>query len=403
MPAFAYHALDADGRTRKGVLQADTARAARASLRERGLNALKISPLSESGAQAGAGVDAGQGLSSAQLALLTRQLSALIGSGLPIDEALGALADGSDGRLRSRLVSLRARVMEGATLAAAMAESPGTFPVLYRATIAAGEASGRLDTVLARLADYTESREALRSKVVLALAYPILLTCVALAVVAGLMIWVVPQVIGVFAQAQQALPWPTRVLVGMSELIQQFGLWLLLPPALLVGAGIAVLRVPALKAGWHRLLLRLPVIGRLVRAADTARFARTLALLVSSAVPLLEALNIASQVVVNSHLRQALGKVAVRVREGQGLARALEESGQFPPVALRLIASGEKSGRLDTMLFDAANHQERELDTALGVATTVLGPGVILLVGALVLFIVLAILLPIFSLNTLVR
>lgn len=399
MPAFAYHALDTDGRTRKGVLQADTARAARASLRERGLNALDVSPVSETAASG----EGGRGLSAAQLALLTRQLSALIGSGLPIDEALGALAEGSEGRLRSRLVSLRARVMEGATLAAAMAESPGTFPVLYRATIAAGEASGRLDTVLARLADYTESREALRSKVILALAYPILLTCVALAVVAGLMIWVVPQVIGVFEQAQQALPWATRVLMAVSAAVERFGLWLLLPPALVLIAGIAVARTPSLRASWQRGLLKVPVLGRLIRAADTARFARTLALLVGSAVPLLEALNIASQVVGNATLREALARVAVRVREGQGLARALEESGQFPPVALRLVASGEKSGRLDTMLFDAAAQQERELDTALGVATTVLGPGVILLVGGLVLFIVLAILLPIFSLNTLVR
>lgn len=399
MPAFAYHALDNDGRTRKGVLQADTARAARASLRERGLNALDVSPVSDAAA-AGEG---DRGLSAAQLALLTRQLSALIGSGLPIDEALGALAEGSEGRLRSRLVSLRSRVMEGVTLANAMAESPNTFPVLYRATIAAGEASGRLDTVLARLADYTESREALRSKVILALAYPILLTCVALLVVAGLMVWVVPQVIGVFEQAQQALPWATRVLIAVSDAVEHFGLWLLLPPALLVSAGIAVARTPALRMGWQRAVLKAPVIGRLVRAAETARFSRTLALLVSSAVPLLEALNIASQVVGNAVLREALGKASLRVREGQGLARALEETGQFPPVALRLVASGEKSGRLDTMLFDAAAQQERELDTALGVATTVLGPGVILLVGGLVLFIVLAILLPIFSLNTLVR
>lgn len=399
MPAFAYHALDADGRTRKGVLQADTARAARASLRERGLNALDVSPVSDAAAMG----EGDRGLSAAQLALLTRQLSALIGSGLPIDEALGALAEGSEGRLRSRLVSLRARVMEGVTLANAMAESPNTFPVLYRATIAAGEASGRLDTVLARLADYTESREALRSKVILALAYPILLTCVALLVVAGLMIWVVPQVIGVFEQAQQALPWATRVLIAVSDAVERFGLWLLLPPFLLVMAGIAVARTPALRRSWQRAVLKAPVIGRLVRAAETARFSRTLALLVSSAVPLLEALNIASQVVGNAVLREALGKASLRVREGQGLARALEETGQFPPVALRLVASGEKSGRLDTMLFDAAAQQERELDTALGVATTVLGPGVILLVGGLVLFIVLAILLPIFSLNTLVR
>ena len=398
MPAFSYHALDADGHARKGVLQADTARAARANLRERGLNALDVVAVSESSAHAG-----GRGLAMAQLALLTRQMSALIGSGLPIDEALGALAEGSEGSLRSRLVALRARVMEGSTLAAAMAEAPGTFPVLYRATIAAGEASGQLDQVLARLADYTESREALRGKVILALAYPLLLSCVAILVVSGLMIWVVPQVIGVFEQAHQTLPWATRVLVGISAAVERFGAWLLVPPVLLVIAGVVASRTPSLRVAWQRGLLRVPVLGRLVRAADTARFSRTLALLVGSAVPLLEALNIASQVVANATLREAFARVAVRVREGGTLARALAESGQFPPVALRLVASGEKSGRLDTMLFDAAAQQERELDIALGVATTVLGPGVILLVGGLVLFIVLAILLPIFSLNTLVH
>lgn len=398
MPAFSYHALDADGRTRKGVLQADTARAARANLRERGLNALAVEEVSESAAQTG-----GRKLSAAQLALLTRQLSALIGSGLPIDEALGALAEGSEGKLRSRLVQLRARVMEGATLAAAMGEAPGTFPVLYRSTIAAGEASGQLDTVLERLADYTESREALRSKVILALTYPLLLSVVALLVVSGLMIWVVPQVIDVFEKAQQSLPWATRVLIGISSMVQNHGLWLLLPPALVAAAGVAVARAPALRHAWQRGLLRVPVLGRLIRASDTARFARTLALLVGSAVPLLEALDIASQVVANAALREALAKVGSRVREGGGLAAALRESGEFPPVALRLVASGEKSGRLDAMLFDAAIQQERELDTALGVATTVLGPGVILLVGGLVLFIVLAILLPILSLNALVR
>lgn len=400
MPAYAYQALDAAGRTKKGVLQADTARAARAGLRERGLNPLQVTAVAEGGSGF---AHRRRGLTTQQLATVTRQLSALIGAGLPIDETLAALADGSDGRLRTQLVALRARVMEGATLAQAMAESPETFPSLYRATIAAGESSGRLDQVLERLADYTETRQALRARIILALAYPLLLTFVALAVVTGLMIWVVPQVITVFDQAHQTLPWATRVLMGFSDAIERFGPWLLLPPALLAAALFLVVRSPRLRLVWQRGLLRVPVLGRLIRAADMARFARTLALLVSSAVPLLEALGIAAQVIGNHTLRQSVAQVGVRVREGQPLARALQETGEFPPVMLRLIASGEKSGRLDTLLFDAAAQQERELDTALDVATTVLGPGVILLVGALVLFIVLAILLPIFSLNTLVR
>ncbi|MBB5207779.1 type II secretion system inner membrane protein GspF [Chiayiivirga flava] len=402
MPAFAYHALDAAGRNTRGVLQADTARAARASLRERGLHPLQLDVLSENAATS-VGARLGGTLSGAQLALMTRQLAALIGSGLPIDEALAALADASDGRLRTQVVALRSRVMEGAGLAAAMAEFPATFPALYRASIAAGESSGKLDAVMRRLADYAESRDLLRRRITLALTYPALLAGVALLVVAGLMIWVVPQVVGVFAQFDQALPWPTRVLIAVSDLIRAHPGWLVLPPLLLVVLVVAVRRSPPLRAAWHRVALQLPIVGRLVRAAETARFARTLALLVGSAVPLLEALGIAAQVVSNIPLHAALSRVAMRVREGQGLSRALLDTKEFPPIAVRLIGSGEKSGRLDDMLFEAAAHQERELDTTLGVAMAALGPGVILAVGGLVLFIVLAILLPIFELNSLVK
>lgn len=398
MPAFEYQALDTGGRAQRGVLQADTARAARASLRERGLNPLQVNPVAEAGVRS-----TRAGLRGAQLVLLTRQLATLVASGLPIDEALQALAEGSEGRLRTQVVALRARVMEGASLAAAMGEFPETFPSLFRASVAAGESAGKLDRVLLRLADYAETRDALQRKVLLALTYPLLLTTVALAVVVGLMVWVVPQVIGVFVQYQQALPLPTRILIVLSDGVERYG-WIL--AAMLATAAIAVaigLRSEGVRARWDGIKLRIPVIGRLVRATETGRFARTLALLVGSAVPLLEALGIAAQVVENRPLRTALGRVAVRVREGQSFARALADSGEFPPVAVRLIASGEKSGRLDEMLFEAAAHQERELDTALGVAMAALGPGVILAVGGLVLFIVLAILLPIFELNTLIR
>jgi general secretion pathway protein F len=343
------------------------------------------------------------GLRTPQLVVLTRQLATLVHSGLPIDESLQALAEGSEGRLRTQVVSLRARVMEGSALAAAMSEFPETFPPLFRASVAAGESAGRLGLVLRRLADYAESRDALRRRMLLALTYPLLLTLVALGVVAGLMAWVVPQVVGVFLQYQQALPFPTRVLIVLSDWTAAYGLPLLLV-LLLLAVGLVFARSqPRLQQRWHAMLLRVPVLGRLARSADTARFARTLALLVGSAVPLLDALSIAAQVVQNQGLRQALAGVAARVREGQSFARALADTRQFPPVAVRLIASGEKSGRLDEMLFEAASHQERDLDTALGVAMAALGPGVILVVGSVVLFIVLAILLPIFELNTLIR
>lgn len=400
MPAYAYHALDSQGRAQRGVLQADTPRSARGLLRERGLNPLQVAPLQE-GADAPAW--GRRRLPVAQLALFSRQLAVLVGSGLPIDEALAALAESSEGRLQGLVLALRARVMEGASLASALAEQGGTFPPLFRASVAAGESAGRLDQVLRRLADHAESSAALRQRVLLALTYPVLLTVVALSVVSALLVYVVPQVVGVFAQHGQSLPWATRVLIALSAAARDYGIWLLL---LVLAAGVAAvvaLRRPALRARWQSALLRLPLLGRLLRASDSSRFARTLALLTASAVPLLEALSIASSVVQALPLREALAKVALRVREGQALGRALADSRQFPPIAVRLIQSGERSGKLDDMLAEAAAHQERELDTALGVMSAALGPLVIIGVGGLVLFIVLAILLPIFDLNSLIR
>jgi general secretion pathway protein F len=401
MPAFEYQALDANGHTQTGVLQADTPRAARGSLRERGLSPLSVSAVREGGSRSPGGF--GRGLGSAQLALFARQLATLVGSGLPIDESLAALAEGSEGRMRSLVVALRARVMEGNALAAALAEHPQAFPALFRTSIAAGESAGRLDQVLRRLADYAESRDALRQRVLLALTYPLLLTVVALAVVTALMVYVVPQVTGVFAQFGQTLPWATRVLITISDTVRDYGLWMLLAAALLSLTAFLALRQPAMRERLQLVLLRLPLLGKLLRAVDTSRFARTLALLTASAVPLLEAIGIAAQVVQILPLRRALAQVALRVREGRGFARALAESKQFPPIAVRLIQSGETSGRLEAMLSEAADHQERELDAALGVSMAALGPAVILLIGGMVLFIVLAILLPIFDLNSLIK
>lgn len=403
MPAFAYQALDASGKTQRGVLQGDTARAVRGSLRERGLNPLSVDEVRE-GVARNASVFARRGLSGAQLALLTRQLATLIGAGLPIDEALGALSEQAENeRQRGMTVALRSRVMEGASLAQAMAEFPESFPEIFRATVGAGEQSGRLDTVLEKLADYAEARDALRQKILAALAYPLLLSLVAAAVVAGLLTWVVPQIVGVFKNLHQTLPLATRALMGLSAFLRSWG-WLIL--LLLIGAGIAAriaLRSEPVRYRWHAFLLRVPLVGRLTRAANTARATRTLALLSESAVPLLDALGIAAQVVPNLPMREAMRRAAFKVREGTAFSRALSESGQFPPVALRLIASGERSGELSRMLGEAAAHQQRELDRWLGALTAVLGPAVILLVGAMVLFIVLAILLPIFNLNQMVK
>ena len=401
MPAFAYQALDQVGKTRRGVLQGDTARAVRASLREQGLNPLEVSEVAQTPQRT---TLFRRGLSGTQLALLTRQLATLLKAGLPVEEALAALAEQNDDtQMRTLVVSLRSRVMEGSSLAAGLADQPDSFPEIYRASIAAGEQSGRLDQVLARLADYSEARDALNQKIWAALAYPILLTLVAIAVVSGLLLYVVPQIVGVFTQMHQALPLPTRALLALSAFIKAWGWLLLIALALAAVGGRFALRVEAMRFRWHEFLLRLPLVGALVRAANTARCTRTLALLTASAVPLLESLQIGAQVVANLPMRAAIKRAAAKVREGGSFSRALGESGYFPPVALRLIASGERAGELERMLDEAANNQQRDLDRWVATLTAILGPAVILAVGAMVLFIVLAILLPIFEMNQMVK
>ena len=401
MPAFSYQALDAAGKTRRGVLQGDTARSVRASLRDEGLNPLEVTPVAAAGERHSLFQ---RGLSGTQLALLTRQLATLLKAGLPVDEALAALAEqNEDERTRTLVVSLRAKVMEGSSLAAGLADAPESFPEIYRASVAAGEQSGKLDQVLARLADYSEARDALNQKVWAALAYPLLLSVVAIAVVTGLLAYVVPQIVGVFTQMHQVLPLPTRALLALSAFVKTWG-WLLL--IVLVVAAIGgrfALRVEQMRYRWHEFLLRLPLVGGLIRAANTARCTRTLALLTASAVPLLDALQIGAQVMPSLPMRAAVKRAALKVREGGNFSRALGESGYFPPVALRLIASGERAGELERMLDEAANQQQRELDRWMTTLTSVLGPLVILVVGAMVLFIVLAILLPIFDMNQLVK
>ena len=402
MPAFAYQALESIGKTQRGVLQGDNARAVRAVLRDRGLNPLAVEEVAEN--RKGGLPFTRRGLSGTQLAMLTRQLSTLVGAGLPIDECLAALSEQDDNvRLHGLTVALRSRVMEGASLAQAMADFPDSFPEIFRATVAAGEQSGHLDAVLDKLADYAEARDALKQTLLAALTYPLLLTVVALAVVAGLLTWVVPQIIGVFQNMQQTLPLATRLLMGLSDFLRDWAWLLLALLVLMVGAARLALRQDSIRFRWHLFVLRLPLIGRLVRAANTARAARTLALLAGAAVPLLDALSIAAQVVPNLPMRESLRQAAFKVREGSSFARALAESRQFPPIALRLIASGERSGELPRMLEEAAAQQQRDLDRWLGVLSATLGPAVILAVGAMVLFIVLAILLPIFNLNQMVK
>lgn len=399
MAAFQYQALDADGREQRGVVDADTARAARQQLRERGLHPVAV----EAAMEATRAGTLRLGLGTARLAVFTQQLATLLGAGLPIDEALSALADETDDlKLRHLVAALRGRVREGRSLAAALAEFPESFDELYVATVTAGESSGRLDDALHRLAEYADQRDGLQRELWTALAYPVLLLIVASAVVMGLMTSVVPKVIDVFENLGRELPWLTEVMLALSRFLSAWGLWLGLAIALLLTLFAAALRRIEVRARLDAFLLRVPGLGRLLRAMDTARATRTLAVLVGSGVPVLESLKLAVGTVRREPMRVALRQAAVRVREGATLARALGEHRAMPPVALRLIGSGEKSGQLAIMLDAAAKQQSREVRTRLAVLAAVLGPVVILLVGMVVLAIVLAILLPIFELNSLV-
>lgn len=407
MPAFSWTALDATGRTRKGVTEGDSARLVRQVLREQGLTPLSVEQTAEQVRAAGGHSRLARwraGLSSGELALITRQLATLVQAGLPIEAALGAVARQSEKAISRNLIhAVRSRVMEGHTLASALSEYPRVFPELYRATVAAGEESGHLDAVLERLADYTEARETLRRRIQLALFYPGLLTLMAIVVVMGLLTYVVPQVTQVFEHLGQELPDLTQALLALSGFLRDYGIWLLGGLAAGAFAFRRALRLTRVKRRWHHLLLRLPLAGRLIRGINTARFARTLGILASAGVPILEAMRIAASVMDNVPMREAVEEATLRVREGVGIATALTDSKLFPPMTIQLIASGEQSGHLRPMLERAAAQQESELSAIIATALGLFEPALIMVMGGVVLIIVLAILLPIFELNQLVK
>lgn len=405
MGAFEFTALDEGGRERKGVLEADTPRQIRQQLREKGWAPLAVAEVKQQEARRQISSPLlRRRISAVDLALITRQFATLIRSGLPVEEALQTLSRQTEKpRLKSLLMAVRSRVMEGHALATAFEDFPHVFPDLYRATVAAGEQSGYLDAVLERLADYTESRQTLHQKTMLALIYPLIVMGVSLLVVVFLMVYVVPEIVQVFEGIGQKLPLLTRSLIATSDFIRDNGIVLLVGIAAAVAALRALLRRSGPKRQLHRFLLRLPMIGRLVRGLNTARFARTLSILTGSGVPVLEALRISATVVGNLPMRAAVEEGARRVREGTALHTALEHSGYFPPMTVHLIASGESSGKLDEMLERAAASQEREMEVLITTITEMFGPLLILVMGGIVLVIVLAILLPIFDLNQLVK
>lgn len=411
MAAYEFTALDARGRNSKGLIEGDTPRQVRQLLRDRGLTPLDVRAVSEGRGSVGGiqpragGIGARRGgFGSTDLALFTRQLATLTRSGLPLDEALTAVAQQSESKRVQRVtLGVRARVTEGNSLASAMGEFPGAFPVLFRATIEAGEQAGRLDQVLERLADYADRGQQLRSKLMISLLYPVMLLLVATCVVIALMTYVVPKIVGVFDSIGQKLPPLTRGLIAASDFLRNYGIYLLIAIVAAAFIFFRAMRNEDFRRRMHRQQLRLPLIGRLVRSGNTGRFMRTLGILFGSGVPILEALRIGSQVVTNLPMREAIDDAARRVREGVSLNKSLAQSRLFPPIALHLIGSGEASGKLDEMLDRAATNQERELETLVAAMVGVMEPLVIVFMGGIVFLIVMAILLPIFDLNQMVK
>lgn len=404
MAAFQYKALNAQGAAVKGVIEGDHARQVRQLLRERGLTPLELNEVREQAQTQGqTRLFQRHYIKPAELALLTRQLATLSKSGAPIEEALATAARQQERQgLKSVILAVRAKVLEGYTLAEGLAEFPKLFPDLFRATIAAGEESGHLDPVLERLADYTEAREVLQQKINSAMFYPMMLVIVAVLVLAGLLGYVVPNVVSVFDTLDQELPKLTQYVLAASAFVENYALFLGVGIVALSMLVSRLLKIPSLKRSYHAFQLKLPLVGKLVRGVNTARFARTLAMLAASGVPILRALQIAAEVMPNMPMREAVEEAIDKVREGGSIHGALEQSRQFPPMTLYLLASGELSGNLEEMLERAAEQQERETDGIVSSTLTLFEPLLVVVLGGVVLVIVLAILLPIFELNQLV-
>jgi general secretion pathway protein F len=409
MAAFSYLALASDGSELRGVIDADTARAARSSLRERGLHPVEVNPLSANAETANADRVIRRwferrSISTSDLSLLTRQWSSLLGAGLTAEQSLAALIDQAETTAVSHtLAAVRGELTAGYSLRAALDRHAASFPPVYRASVAAGEKSGQLPSVMEELADYLDRRDALRRKTLQALIYPVLVATVALVIITALMVYVVPQVVSVFQGGKQVLPWLTRALIVISGLLRDYGWGMVAAGSAGFFLARAALREEAVRRRWHRRLLDLPLLGRHLRTLESARFASTLAMLVGSGVPLLVALEAGKQVIGLLPMRDAIDAVIARVREGVPLSRALAESRRFPALLIHLVNSGEQTGRLDSMLKRAARLQESELENRTAVLTSLLEPALLLTMGGFVLLIVLAVMQPIIEINHLFR
>ena len=402
MAAFEFVALDERGRRKRGVREGDSRRQVRQVLREEGLTPLSVDQTVER-APGVLQFSFGRGMSLLELALFTRQMATLVAAGLPIEEALNAVARQSEKRrVRAMIMAVRGRVREGYPLAGALGEFPSTFPGMYRSTVAAGEQSGFLDVVLENLADYIESRFESRRNVEMALFYPAVLLAFALLIVGALLVYVVPDIVRVFDDTGGELPWLTQAMIAVSEFLRAW-LWLVAVAVAVLVLGLRrLLARPRVRSAWDRHKLGLPLVGRIVRGGNASRYASTLSILTSSGVPLVDAMRIAGEVVTNRWLKGRLDDATARVSEGASLRAALESAGHFPPMFLHMIASGEASGELDTMLRKVAQYQQQELERLVTTLVRLFEPAMMLFMGVLVIVVVLAILLPILSMNQLV-
>lgn len=398
MGAYQYQALTKSGSTHKGVIEADSERHARQLLRDQGLVPVQIQTQAKQ-KQTRHSVK----ISAQDLSLFTRQLATLLAAGIPVEESLRGVSEQTEkDKVRSLIIGVRSKVLEGYGLAQSMNEFPQAFPELYRATVAAGEQTGRLDIVLEKLADYTENQQGTRQKVQQALIYPTLMIIVSAAIISFLLAFVVPKIIEVFTSSGQSLPAMTKVLIHMSDFIKDYGLFLLGAMVLAFIGFKRSLRNPKIRMLWHRLLLKLPISSYLVRSVNVARYIHTFGILFAAGVSVLETMRVSASLVTNLVMRNAFDAATTRVREGTAIHQALKDTHFLSPMATHLIASGEKSGQIATMMERAAQHLDNEVQRLIDTALTLLEPLVILLMGAVVLFIVLATLLPIFSMEQLV-
>ena len=401
MAAFEYVALNDQGRQKKGVLEGDSARQIRQQLREKNWLPLAVEETKQkSRQQVSLSFLAGPSIKAADLALLTRQMATLVQAGLAVEEALKAVAkQSSKQKIKSMVLAVRSKVVEGHTFAHALAQYPRAFSDMYRATVAAGEHSGHLDLVLEQLADFTERRHEVQQKVQMALLYPFILLFMAILIIVAMLTWIVPKMVSVFERSGQELPTLTKALIASSDFLINYQYLLLGAIVIIVGSFVYALRNEKFRYSFHLFLLRMPLASSFVKGSDNSRFTSTLSILSRSGVPLVEAVNIAAQVTNILPIRKAIAEASVKVSEGASLNRALEPSGYFPPMMIQMIASGESSGELDSMLERLATNQQRELESLISTVVGLFEPLILLFMGGMVLLMVLAIMLPIVSLN----